>query len=203
MWITVGSRTGARTLGSGGLSTTFAVGLSPAPIATFPAPASSNRACRFPAHGSPARFAPRVMRPIELETLSAVAHNLGVYSCHRDPIPHRATAYSTSSSQSAFALTYILRLRYCKLMGDFIISPLPPILTEASRSSRVPSLYGHYPASSLLRTHPPPSRLRPISPLSRDYTAYLAPPISRRDEEGFSSCSTRPCHRAVTITPPE
>jgi hypothetical protein len=34
------------------------------------------------------------------------------------------------------------------------------------------------------------------------YTVYLAPPISRRDEEGFSSCSACPCHRAVTSTPP-
>ena len=35
------------------------------------------------------------------------------------------------------------------------------------------------------------------------YTAYLAPPLSRRDEDGFSSCSTRPGHRAVAPTPPE
>src|SRR6516162_8501037 len=32
--------------------------------------------------------------------------------------------------------------------------------------------------------------------------AYLAPAISRRDEEGFSSCSACPCHRAVASTPP-
>src|SRR4051794_20934282 len=35
------------------------------------------------------------------------------------------------------------------------------------------------------------------------YTTYLAPPISRRDEEGFSSCLACPCHRAVATTPPE
>jgi len=34
------------------------------------------------------------------------------------------------------------------------------------------------------------------------YTAYLAPAISRRDEEGFSSCLACPCHRAVAFTPP-
>jgi len=34
------------------------------------------------------------------------------------------------------------------------------------------------------------------------YTAYLAPAISRRDEEGFSSCSACPGHRAVASTPP-
>ena len=33
--------------------------------------------------------------------------------------------------------------------------------------------------------------------------AYLAPPLSQRDEEGFSSCSTCPGHRAVAPTPPE
>jgi len=35
------------------------------------------------------------------------------------------------------------------------------------------------------------------------YTAYLTPPLSRRDEEGFSSCSTCPGHRAVAPTPLE
>jgi len=34
------------------------------------------------------------------------------------------------------------------------------------------------------------------------YTAYLAPTISPRDEEGFSSFSVCPCHRAVASTPP-
>ena len=33
------------------------------------------------------------------------------------------------------------------------------------------------------------------------YTAYLAPPISQRDEEGLSSCSARPCHHAVDNHP--
>jgi len=32
---------------------------------------------------------------------------------------------------------------------------------------------------------------------------FPAPPISRRGEEGFSSCLARPCHRAVAFTPPE
>ena len=35
------------------------------------------------------------------------------------------------------------------------------------------------------------------------YTAYLTPTISRRDEEGFSSCLACPCHRAVASTPPK
>ena len=67
--------------------------------------------------------------------------------------------------------------------------------------SRVPWLHGSYPASPLLRTPPPPSASSADFPAVAGYTTYLAPPISRRDEEGFSSCVTRPCHRAVTIHP--
>jgi hypothetical protein len=78
------------------------------------------------------------------------------------------------------------------------------MLSEALPNSRAPSLRGHYPASPLPRARPPPSRRQPISRAGPGYTAYLAPPISRRDEEGFSSgCSTCPGHRAVALTPPE
>jgi hypothetical protein len=38
-------------------------------------------------------------------------------------------------------------------------------------------------------------------PVDAGYTANLAPPISRWGEDGFSSCSTRPCHRAVPNHP--
>src|SRR5437773_1622979 len=60
---------------------------------------------------------------------------------------------------SAFALTYILRLRSLQS------SARRRHLGRASRSvggvadGRVPSRHGHYSASSLVRTHPPPSRL--------------------------------------------
>src|SRR5215467_10345072 len=70
---------------------------------------------------------------------------------------------------SAFALTYSLRLRSCKSMDAFIISSLPSRLRETLQSSRVPSLHGRYPTSSLLRTRPPPSRLRSTSRFSRLY----------------------------------
>jgi len=40
-------------------------------------------------------------------------------------------------------------------------------------------------------------------PGTAGYTVYLAPPISRREEEGFSSCLACPCHRATAPTPPE
>ncbi len=64
---------------------------------------------------------------------------------------------------SAFTLAYILRLRSCRSMGAFIMSPLPPIIGEEVMSSRAPWLHGRYSASSLLRAPPPPSRLRPTS----------------------------------------
>src|SRR5450759_1689003 len=40
--------------------------------------------------------------------------------------------YSPQKRQvdSAFALTYILLLRSCKLIGDFVIPPLPPVGLE-------------------------------------------------------------------------
>src|SRR6059036_1090974 len=54
-------------------------------------------------------------------------------------------------------------------MGAVVITPLPSMLPEALQNSRVPSLHGHYPASSLLRTRPPPSRLPPTSRVRRLY----------------------------------
>ena len=84
----VGSRTGAPTVGSGGSSKAFALGLSPAPLVTFPAPATSNPAYGFPVPGFPGCFAPRVMGPIRLGALSAAAGN------------HRAVAYSTYSAEA-------------------------------------------------------------------------------------------------------
>src|SRR5881397_1922198 len=50
--------------------------------------------------------------------------------------------------------------------------PLPLVSSEEVQNSRVPSLHGHYPASSLLRTRPPPSRRRTIS---RDPRLYARP----------------------------
>ena len=55
-----------------------------------------------------------------------------------------------------------------------------------------------------LRRYYEPSRRRLVFgrfPGRLGYTAYLAPPSSRRDEDGFSSCSTCPCHRAAPNHP--
>jgi hypothetical protein len=51
---------------------TFALGLSPAPMITFPAPATSHAACGFPALRAPAHFVSRVMRLIGPKPLAKV-----------------------------------------------------------------------------------------------------------------------------------
>src|SRR2546422_4152187 len=73
---------------------------------------------------------------------------------------------------SAFALTYRLRLRSCKLMGAFVISPLPPLVGTVT-NSRAPSLHGHYSASLLLRARPSPSRRSPTSRFRQLYGSLL------------------------------
>src|SRR5216683_4979188 len=102
---------------------------------------------------------------------------------------------------SDFALTYSLRLRSCKSLDAFIISSLPSRLKETLqtagplRSTDITPLPRYYwPARHPLVF----GRL----PGFAGYTAYLAPAISRWDEEGLSSCSACPCHRAVASTPP-
>ena len=103
---------------------------------------------------------------------------------------------------SAFAFTYILCLRSRSLIGAFIISPLPPCCQSRYRQQ------GRFPPPALpgfTGTTNPSATLSPVSrlPGAPGYTAYLAPPISRRGEEGFSSCLARPRYRAVATTPPE
>ena len=51
----------------------------------------------------------------------------------------------------------------------------------------------------------PIRHLLAVRPLPRvtGYSLDMAPPLSRWGEEGFSSCSTCPRHRAVALTPPE
>jgi plasmid stability protein len=70
----VGSRAGARTVGVGGNPIAFAMDRSPATMVTFPAPATSNAACGFPALRFPVCFQPGVMGPIVLGVLSAQLH---------------------------------------------------------------------------------------------------------------------------------
>ncbi len=118
-------------------------------VAPFPAPATSHAACGFPALRAPAHFVARVMRPVEREETAV----------ERDQ--KYARPYATASIRSlgqerqdgsVFTLKYSRRFRSCRLLGAFIRTPLPPIVGADIMCSKVPSLHGRYPASSLLQT---------------------------------------------------
>ncbi len=178
-----------------------------------PAPASSNAACGFPALRFPADFASRVMRPIGPGALSGEPRSVGSDSPGTGRRSRRARPYSTSSSRSPDASSETpgrFRLR-------LDVDPSPQVLqTNGCLSHRTPafrfaegiSTAGPLPSTGVTRL---PRYYQPLRhplvfgrlPGDTGYTAYLSPPISRRDEEGFSSCLARPCHRAVAITPPE
>jgi hypothetical protein len=102
---------------------------------------------------------------------------------------------------SAFTLTYILLRRSCKRMGAFIIHPCLPV------SQRKCKQQGPFAPRTLLRffaTMGPSATLSSSTDfLGSPVIRFAAPPISRRDEEGFSSCLAHPCHRATANTPPE
>ena len=152
------------------------------------------------------------MGPIAPERLSSAAVPIAHGTHCRGPVRRTTTPYSTSSSRSlgavkrqddsAFILTYIFLLRSCSSIGAFIISPVPPILSKESCTAGPLGSTGVTP----LHSYYGPIRHRLVFgrfPGLSGYTTYLAPPISRRDEDGFSSCLACPCHRAASTTPPE
>jgi len=131
---------------------------------------------------------------------------LGPASRLREGFPFLQTwTYRPQKRQavSAFAWCRSSLLRSCRLMGVFIISPLPPVLSEEIRTAGLLRSTGvtpfrRYcePTSATLSS----SAEFPVVPVIR---LTQLPPFSGRDEEGFSSCSTYPGHRAVATTPPE
>ena len=93
---------------------------------------------------------------------------------------------------SAFALTYILRLRSCTSMDAFIISSFFPMLETLQ-------MQGPFAPRTLLRfiatTHPPPpSRLRPTSRFRR-----LTPTLLRRFLAGTRRASPVAQHVLATV----
>src|SRR3989441_12499026 len=85
-------------------------------------------------------------------------------------------------------------------MGGLVTPPLPPVSSEEVQNSRAPSLHGRYPASSLLRTRPPPSRRRPTSrvrrlygrPASADFAAGRGGLLQLRDASWSPCCRSQP-----------
>ena len=154
--------------------------------ATFPAPASSNAACGFPALRSPVCFASRIMglscwsgfrrwsnHSVAIEQLQSLvqpsptpprpAEALSVPGSHMDvqspELPGRL-----GLRLDVYSPPQVLQIdgRLCHLVLAFLV-------VGDVTNSRAPSLHGRYPASTLLRTHPSPSRLRSTSRLSRLY----------------------------------
>ena len=168
--------------------TTFALVRSPAPLVTFPAPASSNAACGFPA-----------LRPASRQGLCGRSRREPFRAAHSSrfllhlfqPCP------PVFPPGSAFAFTYILCLRSRSSIGAFLISPLPPCCQSRYRQQ------GRFPPPALpgfTGTTNPSATLSPVSrlPGAPGYTAYLAPPISRRGRGGLLqllSASSLPCRR--------
>src|SRR5215469_314709 len=97
---------------------------------------------------------------------------------------------------------YSLRLRSCRLIGAFVISPLPPFLIQTACAARPLRSTGIAP---LLRYYGPGRHRLAFArfPGFAGYTSYLAPPVSQWGEDGFTSCSACPCHRAAPTTPPK
>src|ERR1035437_9008258 len=80
--------------------------------------------------------------------------------------------------------------------------PLPPVLLEPLQTA------GPLCSTGITRLHRYCGPIRhPLAfgpfPGVAGYKAYLPPAISRRGEEGFSSCLACPCHRAAAFTPPK
>ena len=91
-----------------------------------------------------------------------------------------------------------VRLSSCRVMGDFVISPLPRLLTKELCAAGPLCSTGVAP----FQRYYGPSRHRLVFdcfPGASGYAVYLAPSISRRDEDGFSSCLACPCHRAALL----
>ena len=125
--------------------------------------------------------------------------------------PTRATPYSTVSSRSPRIAAWSSQPSPWRissaagLAGCWVRLSAHPCLPCCQRNCRAAGPHRSGGITHLPRYRGPlrhPLAFRPL-PRCTGYRAYLAPPLSRRDEEGFSSCLTRPGHRAVALTPPE
>ena len=69
-------------------------------VSWFPAPASSNPSCRFPAMGLLACFESRVMGPLPRAVLSEMTTDDEAGNLDGDPASRTATSYSTVASRN-------------------------------------------------------------------------------------------------------
>src|SRR5471032_2760302 len=88
-----------------------------------------------------------------------------------------------------------------QIIGRLCHLVLASLIAREITNSRATLLHGHYSASSLLLAHPPPSRRRSISRLSRLYDLPCSGDFSP-GRGGLLQLLACPCHRAVASTPP-
>src|SRR6185436_9559441 len=118
---------------------------------------------------------------------------------------------------SAFALTYILRRRSCRLIGVFVMSPLPPVLSEELRTVgslcstgitplhrydgplRHPLVFGRFPGGPVIRPpllHRFRDGTRRASPVAqRGLVPMLSLPPRRSDSPCQPGCDGSCCLR--------
>ena len=165
----VESRAGAPTLGSGGDSGTFAPGLSPTPVASFPAPALRTRRADFrhralqwdhaPRTRTAGRFghvdgseSPTCLRPaaraVPLYIPSRVRASHRACSRLDDIEPLRFDSFTCACDASGIAAL---------IAGSRHRHSRTPLLSFRHPSTpEAPFLDRRYPASSVVRTSPPP-----------------------------------------------
>src|SRR6266702_3319753 len=105
--------------------------------------------------------------------------------------------YSPQNRQdgSAFALTYIPPPQVLQINGRLCHLVLAFPYVGDIANGRAPWLHGYYSASLLLRTQPPPSRLRPTS----RFSPVIRPTLLRRFRVGTRRASPVARHVLVTV----
>jgi hypothetical protein len=117
----------------------------------------------------------------------------------RGSLPPRVSdMLAVRTGQLTAEVFHLLDLQPCWLLRRLYHFVLAFPIERDVTNSRVPSRHGRYPTSSLLRTHPPPSRLRSTSRFSRLYGL----PCSGDFSSGTRVLVSVSCHRAVAFTPP-
>jgi hypothetical protein len=108
----------------------------------------------------------------------------------------------THPSASIFPLPYTPWLQVLQITERFIMRPCLPYRHGNCVAA---GLLGSPDITPVLRYYEPIHHRLAVShfPGVAGYMTYPPPSISRWDEDGFSSCSACPCHRAVPNTPPE
>jgi hypothetical protein len=169
--------------------------------------------------GLPACFLSRVRRPLRQEKLSAVGRIDEAGNRYNLPATPSATSYSTFASRildvsgiaSVPRSAQLLQPSPSRidssagLVNKWVPLSFHPCLPFCWSRCKQQGLFAPRALPCFSATTDPSATLSSFHrfPGVTGYTASFAPPISQRDEEGFSSCLAHPCHRAVAITPPE